>query len=313
MAELDVLVEIVDETSGTLEPLDRTTLVVVVVVVVVVGIVETGARGTNGLKIVVVVTRGIVVKVDGVLVVLDEVEVAPTGRRAMVVEVVVRRGTVVVTPELMAIVDEVVIGKLVVLVVAVGTEVDVVEVVVMVVEVVGAPPPSPPPPPPPPPPDGTVVVVGVGTLLVTLVAAMVATSLPFASCTAFASLLPEGSVYATVTDAPADTADASVNTTVEPDTATLETVRDTPSTTTAKAEDEAVVADNASEYVSVTVKPSVLVEAEANVGARVSTVDAFVTDVAEILATSLPTESCTALASLPAVGSVYVNVTVSPL
>ena len=302
IAELEVLVEIVDETSGTLEPLDRTTLVVVVVV----GIVETGARGANGLKIVVVVTLATVVEVDGVLVVLDEVEVAPAGRRAMVVEVVVRRGTVVVTPELMAIVDEVVIGKLVVLVVAVGTEVDVVEIVVVVVEVVGVPPPS-------PLPDGTVVVVGVGTLLVTLVAAMVAASLPFASCTAFASLLPEGSVYATVTDAPADTADASVNTTVEPDTATLETVRDTPPTSTAKAEDAAVVADNDSEYVSVTVKPSVLVEAETNVGARVSTVDAFVTDVAEILATSLPTESCTAFASLPAVGSVYVNVTVSPL
>ena len=126
-------------------------------------------------------------------------------------------------------------------------------------------------------------------------------------------MLPEGSVYATVTDAPADTADASVSTTVEPDTATLETVRDTPSTTTENAEALAVVADNASEYVNVIVVPSELVEADEYVGARVSTVDAFVTDVAEILATSLPTESCTAFASLPVVGSVYVNVTVSPL
>lgn len=181
--ELEVLVEIVDETSGTLELLDCTTLEVVV------GIVETGARGTNGLRIVVVVTRATVVKVDGEIVVLDEVEVAPAGRRAMVVEVVVRRGTDVVTPDLTAIVDEVVVGMLVVLLVAVGTEVDVVEVVVMVVEVVGD-----SPPPPPPPLDGAVVVVGAGTLLVTLVAAIVATSLPFASCTAFVSLPAVGSV-----------------------------------------------------------------------------------------------------------------------
>ena len=179
IVELEVLVEIVDETSGTLELLDCTTLEVVV------GIVETGARGTNGLKIVVVVTRATVVEVDGVLTVLDEVEVAPAGRRAMVVEVVVRRGTDVVTPDLTATVDEVVVGTLVVLLVAAGTEVDV--VVVVVVVVVGD-------SPPPPPLDGAVVVVGAGTLLVTLVAAIVATSLPFASCTAFVSLPAVGSV-----------------------------------------------------------------------------------------------------------------------
>jgi hypothetical protein len=95
-----------------------------------------------------------------------------------------------------------------------------------------------------------------------------------------------------------------VSTTVEPDTATLLTERDTPPTVTAKSEAPAVVADNASEYVNVTVVPAELVVAETNDGARVSTVDAFVTDVEEILATSLPIASCTAFASLPAVGSV---------
>jgi hypothetical protein len=70
------------------------------------------------------------------------------------------------------------------------------------------------------------------------------------------------------------------------------------------ADDEAVVADKASEYVNVTVVPAELVVAETNVGTRVSTVDAFVTAVDEMVATSLPVASCTAFASLLAVGSV---------
>ena len=103
-------------------------------------------------------------------------------------------------------------------------------------------------------------------MFVTEVAESDAASLPAESCTAFASLLPDGSVYATVTDSPVATAEASVSSTVEPETATLETLRDEPPTTTANAEALAVVADNASEYVNVIVEPFALVAAETNVG-----------------------------------------------
>jgi hypothetical protein len=57
-----------------------------------------------------------------------------------------------------------------------------------------------------------------------------------------------------------------VSTTVEPDTATLLTERDTPPTVTAKSEAPAVVADNASEYVNVIVVPAAFVAADTNVG-----------------------------------------------
>jgi hypothetical protein len=57
-----------------------------------------------------------------------------------------------------------------------------------------------------------------------------------------------------------------VSTTVEPDTATLLTKRDTPPTVTVKSEPAAVVADNASEYVNVIVVPAVFVAADTNVG-----------------------------------------------
>jgi hypothetical protein len=80
-----------------------------------------------------------------------------------------------------------------------------------------------------------------------------------------------------------------------------------------KSEVPAVVVDNASEYVNVTVVPATFVAADTNVGTRVSVVDAFVTDVDEILPTSFPEVSCTALVSLPFVGSVYVKVTASPV
>ena len=51
------------------------------------------------------------------------------------------------------------------------------------------------------------------------------------------------------------------------------------------------------------------VAAETNVGAVPSTVELFVTDVADNDAASLPALSCTALASFPAVGSAYATVT----
>jgi hypothetical protein len=57
-----------------------------------------------------------------------------------------------------------------------------------------------------------------------------------------------------------------VSTTVEPETATLLTERDTPPTVTAKSEAPAVVADNASEYVNVIVVPAAFVTADTNVG-----------------------------------------------
>jgi hypothetical protein len=128
-------------------------------------------------------------------------------------------------------------------------------------------------------------------LLVTLVAASVAASLPDESCTALKSFPAVGSVYATVTVCPDDTAVASVNTTVEPDTTALLTERDTPSTVTANADVAAAVALNASEYVSVTVVPNVFTAADTNVGALTSTVELFVTLVAASDAASLPDES----------------------
>ena len=82
------------------------------------------------------------------------------------------------------------------------------------------------------------------------------------------------------------------------------TDRDTPSTITLNADVVAVVADNASEYVSVTVVPAVFVAADTNVGAVLSTVELFVIAVADKVGASLPVESCSAFASLPAVGSV---------
>ena len=139
-------------------------------------------------------------------------------------------------------------------------------------------------------------------------------SLPAESCTAFASLPAVGSVYATVTDSLETTAgDANVNTTVEPDTTADDTPRDTPPTVTANADVDAVVADNASEYVNVTVVPAAFTAAETNDGAVESTVELFVTDVADRDDASLPAESCTANESFPEVGSLYATVTAWPL
>jgi hypothetical protein len=82
-----------------------------------------------------------------------------------------------------------------------------------------------------------------------------------------------------------------VSTTVEPDTATLLTERDTPPTNTAKSEVPAVVADNASEYVNVIVVPAAFVAADTNEGTVLSTVELFVTEVAANVAASLPAAS----------------------
>jgi hypothetical protein len=61
-----------------------------------------------------------------------------------------------------------------------------------------------------------------------------------------------------------------------------------------KSEVPAVVADNASEYVNVTVVPALFTAAEEKLGADVSTVELFVTDVADRESALFPAESFTA-------------------
>ena len=124
--------------------------------------------------IVVVVVEDVVVEVGAI-----EVDV--------VVVVVVARMVVVVLFNTVVDVERGLRGAVVVVPDA-GPRAIVVDVVVedvdVVVPFVGAAPPE----------------LGCGTLFVTEVAESDAASLPAESCTAFASLLPEGSVYATVTD-----------------------------------------------------------------------------------------------------------------
>ena len=125
--------------------------------------------------IVVVVVEDVVVEVGAI-----EVDV--------VVVVVVARMVVVVLFNTVVDVERGLRGAVVVVVPDAGPRAIVVVVVVdevdVVVPFVGAAPPE----------------LGCGTLFVTEVAESDAASLPAESCTAFASLLPEGSVYATVTD-----------------------------------------------------------------------------------------------------------------
>jgi AAHS family 4-hydroxybenzoate transporter-like MFS transporter len=148
-------------------------------------VVETiGANGSRGLNAVVVVERIVVVVVRLTTVVVVAV-------RLTTVVVVVLRGTVVTLRTVVAVVGATVVdvvGATVVDVVG-ATVVDVVGATVVNVVVVVVVPGS------GDPPDD-----GAGTLFVTEVAANVAASLPAASCTAFVSLLPVGSVYATDTD-----------------------------------------------------------------------------------------------------------------
>jgi len=274
---LDVLNDVSGARGVVVTTIGRTVVVVVV----------DDVDDVDEVDVVVVTVAGLVTMLAGELVVgamfWRSVVVVVRRDCAAEVDVVVAEGTTVdvgktVVVDVVVVVEVVVDVVVVVVVVAEGTAVD-----------VGA---------------TVVVVVGVGTLFVTDVAASVAASLPAESCTAFTSFPTVGSVYATVTDSPAATADPSVNTTVEPDTTTgSDTLRDTPPTVTANADVAAVVADNASEYVNAIVVPSVLVAADTNVGERVSTVDAFVTEVEEIDATSLPLVSCTAFVSSEPLGS----------
>jgi hypothetical protein len=76
-----------------------------------------------------------------------------------------------------------------------------------------------------------------------------------------------GAEYATVTTWPRSTAGESVRTTVDPLTVAFETVRVSPSTKTVNADVGAVVAFNASLYVSVSAVPVVPRTDELIVGA----------------------------------------------
>jgi hypothetical protein len=123
--------------------------------------------------IVVVVVEDVVVEVGAievdVVVVIARMVVVVLFNTVVDVERGLRGAVVVVVPDA---------GPRAIVVVVVVDEVDV------VVPFVGAAPPE----------------LGCGTLFVTEVAESDAASLPAESCTAFASLLPDGSVYATVTD-----------------------------------------------------------------------------------------------------------------
>ena len=124
----------------------------------------------------------------GAIVVVVEDVVVEVGAIEVDVVVVVARMVVVVLFNTVVDVERGLRGAVVVVVPDAGPRAIVVVVVVdevdVVVPFVGAAPPE----------------LGCGTLFVTEVAESDAASLPAESCTAFASLLPEGSVYATVTD-----------------------------------------------------------------------------------------------------------------
>ena len=124
----------------------------------------------------------------GAIVVVVEDVVVEVGAIEVDVVVVVARMVVVVLFNTVVDVERGLRGAVVVVVPDAGPRAIVVVVVVdevdVVVPFVGAAPPE----------------LGCGTLFVTEVAESDAASLPVESCTAFASLLPEGSVYATVTD-----------------------------------------------------------------------------------------------------------------
>ena len=124
----------------------------------------------------------------GAIVVVVEDVVVEVGAIEVDVVVVVARMVVVVLFNTVVDVERGLRGAVVVVVPDAGPRAIVVVVVVdevdVVVPFVGAAPPE----------------LGCGTLFVTEVAESDAASLPAESCTAFASLLPDGSVYATVTD-----------------------------------------------------------------------------------------------------------------
>jgi hypothetical protein len=103
---------------------------------------------------------------------------------------------------------------------------------------------------------------------VAVVAEKLTASLPTVSCTARFDVaeLAVGAVYATVTVWFFSTTEASVNWTVDPLTTTPVTARSTPPTITVNAVDGAVVAFNASLYVSVRTVPAELMADELSVG-----------------------------------------------
>ena len=103
--------------------------------------------------------------------------------------------------------------------------------------------------------------------------------------------------------------------TVEPDTVADVTVTRLPSARTSNIPVVAVVAFNASLYVSVILSPTVLVVALPNTGAVISVVELFVTVVVERPRASLPKRFWMALfvVASDAVGAVYLTVTTCPI
>ena len=99
-----------------------------------------------------------------------------------------------------------------------------------------------------------------------------AASLPDESCIAAFDVdeSEDGAVYATDTDCPGDTADANVNTTVEPVTATLLTDLEAPATVTATFDALAVVEEICSLNYKINCLPAELTAAALNVGDDVS-------------------------------------------
>ena len=115
-----------------------------------------------------------------------------------------------------------------------------------------------------------VVVVVAVELLVTEVAARLAKSLPAVSCNALVSSPFVGSAYATVTFAPVQIAGDKLRRAVEPEIETAVTAIDCPLARTVNALEGAVVDDNASFIVIVSVVPALFKDADTNVGATAS-------------------------------------------
>ena len=105
----------------------------------------------------------------------------------------------------------------------------------------------------------------------TEVVGIVDASLPARSWIAFASLPPDGSVYATVTVSVLTTEDNKPSRTDVPEAETEASVREEPFTRTVNALAADVDGDIASENVNEIVVPAAFTAAELNVGAVVST------------------------------------------
>ncbi len=148
-------------------------------------------------------------------------------------------------------------------------------------------------------------------LFVTDCAANVATSLPAASC----SPPVPGLVYATVTVTPWATADASVNTDVDPEFTTDDTVTDDPPAVTANAPTAGTVADSGSSNVNVRSVPfdandGAVPDAKAGAVVSTATVELLTTNWSGNVNVRFGVLSVSA--KPPVDGAAYATVTVAP-